>query len=68
MDKVVISKDEWEQVVALIGSAPLKNMIHAQQVDALLQKVIQHAGLLPPPPTPPKRKRKAAPTASFKEG
>lgn len=45
-----LTKTEWEQVVALMGSAPLQNMQHAQQVDQLILKVMQHGNLVPNDP------------------
>lgn len=55
-----MTKEDWQQTVALMGSAPLQNMQHAQQVDALILKVMRHGGLVDDPdkqpPTPlPKR-------------
>ena len=54
-----LTKDEWNLVIATMGAAPLNNMVHAQQVDQLIAKVMDHAGLKAKvTPGPARRARK----------
>ena len=44
-----MEEQEWQAVVFVMQQAPLNNMAHAQQVDHLILKVQQHAGLVQQP-------------------
>lgn len=45
-DRPQLSAEEWRMVVDRMSAAPLNNMQHAAAVDALIIKVMKHAGLV----------------------
>ncbi len=47
-----MERNDWENVIRVMRSAPLNNMAHAEAVDKLIIKVGEHAGLNEPPKPP----------------